>query len=88
MTLPISADTGNACQEAQAAYLALKAQAHTEPYSLTVKWLDALIVAQQAHMTSCNAAKLEAAQVRVRQLVALRQALAAPGGASIGHAFD
>lgn len=88
MSLPISADAGTACQVAQAAYLELKRQSHTEQYSITVKWLDSLIVAQQAHMTSCSPAKLEAAQVRAKQLIALRQALAAPGGASIGHVFD
>ena len=52
------------------------------------QWLDALIVAQQSHMTTCNAARLEAAQIRVKQLMALRNALAAPGGASTGHCFD
>ena len=88
MTLPVSADPGTACQNAQAAYLELKRQSHTEPFAMTVKWLDALIVAQQSHMTTCNAARLEAAQIRVKQLMALRNALAAPGGASTGHCFD
>lgn len=88
MTLPVSADPGTACQNAQAAYLELKRQSHTEPFSMTVKWLDALIVAQQSHMTTCNPARLEAAQIRVKQLMALRNALAAPGGASTGHCFD
>ena len=88
MSQPISSDAGAAVQALQAAYLDLKAQAHTEPYSLTVKWLDRLIVAQQAHMTNCNPSRLEAAQIRVKQLIALRNALAAPGGASTGHTFD
>ena len=88
MTLPTSADPGEAVQSLQAAYLELKRHTHTEPYSLAVKWIDSLIVAQQAHMASCNPARLEAAQIRLKQLIALRNALAAPGGASTGHVFD
>ena len=88
MTLPVSVDPGTACQNAQAAYLELKRQSHSEPFAMTVKWLDALIVAQQSHMTTCNAARLEAAQTRIKQLIALRNALGAPGGASTGHVFD
>ena len=88
MTLPVSVDPGTACQNAQAAYLELKRQSHTEPFAMTVKWLDALITAQQAHMTSCHPDKLPACQTRIKQLIALRNALAAPGGASTGHCFD
>lgn len=88
MTLPISVSPGDAVQDLQAAYLELKAQAHTETYRLCVKWIDALIVAQQSHMATCNPSRLEVAQTRLKQLVAQRNALAAPGGASTGHSFD
>ena len=88
MSLPTSADAGIAREALNEAYSELRRHYHTEPYGQVVKWLDALIVAQQAHMTSCNPARLEAAQIRVKHLVGLRNALAAPGGASTGHAFD
>ena len=88
MTLPISAEAGEANKALAAAYLKLKAMSGTEPYKLTVAWIEALIVAQQAHMATCNPARLEAAQTRVKQLVSLHHALAAPGGASTGHAYD
>jgi len=88
VTLPISAEAGAANQALSAAYLELKALSGTEPYKLAVQWLRALIVAQQSHMATCNPARLEAAQVRTKLLVALHQSLAAPGGASTGHVFD
>ena len=53
-----------------------------------MKWLDSLIIAQQAHMTSCNPAKLETAQGRVKLLITLRNAMVEPGGAWNGHMCD
>lgn len=87
-TVPVSADGGASNARLGAAYLEVKLYANTHAYDATVKWFDALITAQQAYMTTCNAARLEAAQIRVKQLMALRNALAAPGGASTGHCFD
>ena len=88
MSLPISADAGTARNALNEAYTELRRHYHTEPYGQAVKWLDALIVAQQAHMTSCNPAKLEAAQGRVKILVTLRNAMVEPGGAWNGHMCD
>ena len=88
MSIPVSADPGTACQNAQAAYLELKLHANTDAFAATVAWFDALISAQQAHMTSCHPDKLPACQTRLKQLIALRNALGAPGGASTGHVFD
>lgn len=85
MTLPISADAMAARDALMAAYSDLRAQCHTETYALVVKWLDGLLVAQQAHMTDCNPARLEAAQTRVKHLISLRRALVDPGGAFTGY---
>ena len=86
--IPISADTAEASKALYAAYTELKRNENTEPYGLAVKWIECLIVSQQAHMADCNPAKLEASQIRLKQLLALRKALAAPGGAFTGHMFD
>lgn len=88
MTLPISCDSSDARDRLNVAYAELRRHIHTEPYSLAVKWLDALIIAQQAHMTSCNPAKLETAQGRVKLLITLRNAMVEPGGAWNGHMCD
>lgn len=64
MTLPISCDASDARDQLNVAYGELR-RTCTPSRSLAVKWLDSLIIAQQAHMTSCNPAKLETAQGRV-----------------------
>ena len=87
-TVPVSADGGASNARLGAAYLEVKLYANTHAYDATVKWFDALITAQQAHMTSCHPDKLPACQTRIKQLIALRNALGAPGGASTGHCFD
>lgn len=66
----------------------VRSHANTDAFAATVGWFDALISAQQAHMTSCHPDKLPACQTRLKQLIALRNALGAPGGASTGHVFD
>ena len=86
--LPVSADSNAANMRLSGAYLEVKLHANTDAYAATVNWFDALISAQQAHMTSCHPDKLPACQTRLKQLIALRNALGAPGGASTGHVFD
>ena len=86
--LPISADGSATYLRLSGAYLEVKLHAKTEAFAATVDWFDALISAQQAHMTSCHPEKLASSQTRLKQLIALRHALGAPGGASTGHVFD
>lgn len=86
--LPVSADGSAANLRLSGAYLEVKLHANTDAFAATVSWFDALISAQQAHMATCNPDKLPASQTRLKQLIALRNALGAPGGASTGHVFD
>ena len=86
--LPISADGSAANLRLSGAYLEVKLHANTDAFGATVSWFDALISAQQAHMATCHPDKLPACQTRLKQLIALRNALGATGGASTGHVFD
>ena len=86
--LPISADGSAANLRLSGAYHEVKLHANTDAFAATVSWFDALISAQQAHMATCHPDKLPACQTRLKQLIALRNALGAPGGASTGHVFD
>lgn len=81
-------DSGLAHAQTTAAYLAVREYAKTEPYVATVRWLEALIDQQLSHMASCGRDRLADAQVRLKQLMALRSALADPGGAFTGHQLD
>lgn len=83
-------DTHAAHLQAQGAIAALRDAYHakTDTYAAVVAWISALVAAQQAYMTSCGRDKLADAQVRLKQLIALRSALVDPGGATTGHQFD
>lgn len=81
-------DAGRAHRDAAQAYAEFRAHAHSQQYGACVKWIDSLLVQQQATMVDCGKDKLADAQVRLKQLRALRSALVDPGGASTGHVFD
>lgn len=83
-------DTHAAHLLAQGTIAALRAPHHakTDTFAAFVAWINALVSAQQAYMTSCGRDKLADAQVRLKQLIALRSALVDPGGATTGHQFD
>lgn len=82
-------DTGCAHSEAEEAYVALREHCSGSSYQAVVTWIEALAVQQQAEMASCKPEKLVNAQVRLRQLVALRDALTAPADrAGTGHVCD
>jgi hypothetical protein len=81
-------DANRAHQETSAAYLELKAHAKSPQYEAAVKWIDALLVQAHAYMADCAPANLPAAQIRLKQLRAMRSALVDPGGASTGFVFD
>lgn len=80
-------DAGAAHTAATAAYADLRAHDSAPAYKAVVAWLEALAAQQQAHMTSCAADRLPRAQLRLQQLVALRDALT-PGDTGTGHVFD
>lgn len=80
-------DAEAARRDASAAASDLRQHRASEPYKRAVAWLDALIAQNQAHMTNCAPDKLADQQTRLKQLIALRDALAAPGGATTGFVF-
>lgn len=88
MKLPASANPSDAHAALGAAHSALREKCHTDAYPLAIEWIKSLIDAQQAHMTGCRPDRLEAAQIRLKMLMAMHRALAETGSASNGHAFD
>ena len=88
MTLPVSADPSAAIRDLSESYTALRAKFSSEAYPLVVAWVESLIQAQQAHMTSCGPGRLEAAQTRLKLLMSMHRALSDPGGAFTGHVLD
>ena len=81
-------DPGRAHDATSLAYAEVLLHIGSHGYRAVVEWLEALIAQQQAAMTSCARDKLGDAQVRLRQLIAMRGALASPDSAGTGHVFD
>jgi hypothetical protein len=75
-------------RETMQAYSDMRVHHGTEAYKLVAEWLDSLICQNQISMTSCGKDKLSDAQVRIKQLMALRSAMVDPGGAYTGYTFD
>lgn len=80
-------DTNAGHKDTAVAHAEIRSHRHTEPYRALIDWLDALIAQVQAAMVACNRDKLADHQIRLQQLIALRDALVAPGGASTGFIF-
>lgn len=80
-------DANKAMTEAQEAFNELRQYKSTEQYRKMVDWIESLIVQQQVQMLNCGADKLEASQIRLKQLVMLRSALVDAGGAFTGFVF-
>lgn len=81
-------DANQAMKDTAEAYNAVRRAYRTEQYQDVINWFDALIAQTQTGMLSCAPAKLVDTQVRIKQLIALRAALADPGGATTGYTFD
>lgn len=81
-------DSGLIHQATAAAHASVREHRNTQGYNDVAAWIEALIVQQQAHMVLCARERLGDAQVRLKQLIALRAALVEPGGAATGHVFD
>ena len=75
-------DVTEAGKAAADAHAELKKHRHSEPYRLTVDWLDALAAQHQAQAVTMQSEKLAENQVRIRHLIALRDALVAQTGAT------
>lgn len=72
----INADLGAALAELNAAHAALRDHKSVQAYRLLTDWIDAVAAAQQAAMTAIRTAdRLQIAQTRLQQLLALRDAL-------------
>lgn len=79
-------DVGAALAQLNAAHAALRDQASTHGYKLVVQWIDALVAAQQAGMARIRCRdRLYSAQLRLQQLLAMRDALRADPGAHVGN---
>lgn len=85
---PMSADPNQAGDVTRAAYALVKLYDKTDAYGAVVQWIDALITQQQAAFVTLPADKLPGAQKRLKQLIAMRDALCAPGGAFTGFLTD
>ena len=81
-------DANQAMKDTMDAYTDVRRSYPTEQYQDFVRWIESLIAQCQIHMTSCAPAKLPDVQVRLKQLMAMRSALADPGGATTGYTFD
>lgn len=82
-------DAGRAHEAGAEAYAELRIHKDTQPYRAIVAWLDALATQQQIWMTTCAPDRLPAAQIRLKQLIAQRDALVRPIEAgNTGHVFD
>lgn len=79
-------DAVEAGKAAADAHAELKKHRHSEPYRLTVDWLDALAAQHQAQAVTMQPEKLAENQIRIRHLIALRDALVAQTG-STGFVF-
>lgn len=79
-------DVTEAGKAAADAHAELTKHRHSEPYRLTVDWLDALAAQHQAQAVTMQPEKLAENQVRIRHLIALRDALVAQTG-STGFVF-
>ena len=81
-------DAGAAMRETMDAYSNMRVHMKSPQYKAMVEWLEALLVQHQISMTTCGKDKLADAQVRIKQLMALRASMVEPGGASTGYTFD
>ena len=81
-------DANAAMKNTMDTYTEVRQYMGSEQYKRTVEWIESIIIQNQIAMTSCAASKLPDVQVRIKQLVALREALANMGGASTGYTFD
>ena len=82
LTDPVEA--GKAVAEAHAD---LQKQRHADTYRCVVVWLDALTAQHQAHAVTLPAERLADNQLRIRHLIALREALASTQCNNTGFVF-
>lgn len=84
----INADMGAALAELNAAHAALRDHKSVQTYRLLTDWIDAVAAAQQAAMAAIRTTdKLQIAQTRLQQLLALRDALSKDEGAQAGTGY-
>ena len=81
-------DANAAMRETMDAYSDMRLHSGSVQYKAVVDWINALLVQHQINMTNCGKDKLADAQVRIKQLMALRASMVDPGGASTGYTFD
>lgn len=70
--------------ELNTAFDELRRLSGTREFERMVAWLDRLVERYRVHMDTCAPEDLPLAQVRLRQVLALYDALTLPGGAHTG----
>ena len=86
--MSLNTDATKALHASMESFTELRHYYGNEQYKRMVEWIEALATQHQVAMTSCAAAKLPDVQVRLKQLIGLRDALVNPGGANTGYTFD
>ena len=81
-------DAGAAMRETMDAYSNMRVHMKSPQYKAVADWIEALVVQHQINMISCGKDKLPDAQVRLKQMIALRASMVETGGASTGYTFD
>lgn len=84
----VNDDVGAALAELAGSHTALRDHSSSMTYTALVRWIEALAAAQQAAMTSIRGPeKLEAAQIRLQQILAMRAALSVTPGALVSTGY-
>lgn len=81
-------DSGATHNAAVAAHREALEHRHSKAFAAISDWLAALATQQHADMIQCPPDKLPAAQIRLRQLLALHDALTRTEMAGTGHVCD
>lgn len=84
MSNALNVDDGAAHSALFAAHADLLVHAESIAYRSVLDWIEALAARQQAAMTSCPRDKLGDAQVRLQQILAMRDALRSPDSSGTG----
>lgn len=70
------------------AFAGVRMFAKTEAFDAFVAYVESLIAGQQAHMAQCGSGLLPTAQIRLKQLAAIRSALLDPNSCTTGSTYD
>jgi hypothetical protein len=81
-------DASKAHSDTDKAFLDLRGLYGSDQYRMFADWIEALAAQQQTTMATCRAEHLPAAQTRLKQLMAMLNALVEDKPLGNGHQFD